>query len=279
VKNPGQGHQPCAVQYDMKDGGPSVRRSARVAGEPPAAETYHEQRLLRLLAMSRYSIGIAVVGTFVGASALLVHGVQETLALVGTVLAVWLPAAVNSAHPPPLLAAIAAVDAFLVAVVLYFIAAGLYQLDSTRGFSRSPARRHHILGVLASGRARHFPSAVHCTGAARPSGQGTTVNNAAIAPPTSAGRVIGHQDRCAETPSSGRNVFATNVRLPNHEVRSDLASGAERFGAPSAPGRVERRAAMRTAEAALTVSPGPRRKTSASPPHHRRQAAPGPDRR
>jgi hypothetical protein len=40
-----------------------------------------------------------------------------------------LPAAVISADLPPLLAAIAAVDAFLVAVVLYFIAVGLYQLS------------------------------------------------------------------------------------------------------------------------------------------------------
>ena len=79
--------------------------------------------------MSRYSIGIAVVGTFIGATALMVYGVFETLALVRAVLASWLPAAVNSADPPPLLAAIAAVDAFLVAVVLYFIAVGLYQLS------------------------------------------------------------------------------------------------------------------------------------------------------
>jgi uncharacterized membrane protein YqhA len=79
--------------------------------------------------MSRYSIGIAVVGTFVGATALLVYGVVETHALVRTVLAIWLPAAANSTESPPLLAAITAVDGFLVAVVLYFIAAGLYQLS------------------------------------------------------------------------------------------------------------------------------------------------------
>jgi uncharacterized membrane protein YqhA len=113
----------------MKDGGSSVRNSVREAGELSVAETYHERRLLRLLAMSRYSIGIAVVGAFVGATALLMYGVMETLALVRAVLAVWWPAAVNSADLPPLLAAIAAVDAFLVAVVLYFIAAGLYQLS------------------------------------------------------------------------------------------------------------------------------------------------------
>jgi uncharacterized membrane protein YqhA len=103
--------------------------SVRAAGEPSLTQTYHERRLLRLLATSRYSIGIAVVGTFVGATALLVYGVLETFALVRAVLAVWLPAVVNSADLPPLLAAIAAVDAFLVAVVLYFIAVGLYQLS------------------------------------------------------------------------------------------------------------------------------------------------------
>jgi uncharacterized membrane protein YqhA len=79
--------------------------------------------------MSRYLIGIAVVGTFVGATALLVYGVVEAHALVFTVVGVWLPAAANTSDPPALLAAIGAVDAFLVAVVLYFIAVGLYQLS------------------------------------------------------------------------------------------------------------------------------------------------------
>ena len=79
--------------------------------------------------MSRYLIGIAVVGTFVGATALLVYGVMEAQALVRTVLGVWVPAAANTSDPPALLAAIGLVDAFLVAVVLYFIAVGLYQLS------------------------------------------------------------------------------------------------------------------------------------------------------
>jgi uncharacterized membrane protein YqhA len=113
----------------MKGGSSSVRKSVREAGELSVAETHHERPLLRLLAMSRYSIGVAVGGTFVGATALLVYGVLETLALLQAVLAVWWPAAVHSADLPPLLAAIAAVDTFLVAVVLYFIAAGLYQLS------------------------------------------------------------------------------------------------------------------------------------------------------
>jgi uncharacterized membrane protein YqhA len=98
-------------------------------GVSTLAEAHHERRLLRLLAMSRYTIGISVVGTFLGATALLVYGVLETHVLVRTVVGVWLPGAVHSSDPPPLLAAMAAVDSFLVAVVLYFIAVGLYQLS------------------------------------------------------------------------------------------------------------------------------------------------------
>jgi uncharacterized membrane protein YqhA len=113
----------------MKNGDLSMGMSVRAAGEPSLTETYHERRLLRLLATSRYLIGIAVVGIFLGATALLAYGVLETFALVRAVLAAWLPAVVNSADLPPLLAGIAAVDAFLVAVVLYFIAVGLYQLS------------------------------------------------------------------------------------------------------------------------------------------------------
>ena len=108
------------------DGG--TRESARQAGETLVAGPYHERRLLRLLAMSRYLIGIAVVGTFVGATALLAYGVLETIALGGTVLAASLPALEVSTEAPPLLAAIAAVDSFLIAVVLYVISVGLYQL-------------------------------------------------------------------------------------------------------------------------------------------------------
>jgi uncharacterized membrane protein YqhA len=113
----------------MEDVGSSVRKSARGVGVSSVAEAFHDRRLLRLLAMSRYSIGISVVGTFLGATALLVYGVLETHVLVRTVVGNWLPGAAHSSDPPPLLAAVAAVDSFLVAVVLYFIAVGLYQLS------------------------------------------------------------------------------------------------------------------------------------------------------
>jgi uncharacterized membrane protein YqhA len=100
-----------------------------VAGERVVTPAFHERRLLRLLAMSRYSLGVAVVGSFVGATALLLYGVGETIALVRAVLTAWLPGVLDPTGLPPLLGAIAAVDTFLVAVVLYFIAVGLYQLS------------------------------------------------------------------------------------------------------------------------------------------------------
>ena len=106
-----------------------MRSSARQAGEALVAEPYHERRLLRLLAMSRYSLGIAIVGTFLAGTALLAYGVLETIALVDTVLVAWFGGLEHSIETGPLLAAIAAVDSFLIAVVLYFIAVGLYQLS------------------------------------------------------------------------------------------------------------------------------------------------------
>ena len=105
-----------------------MRGAAHQAGETLVTEPFHERRLLRLLAMSRYSIGIAVVGTFVGATVLLTYGVLETIALAGTVVDAWFGGLEHSPEAPPPLAAIAAVDSFLIAVVLYFVAVGLYQL-------------------------------------------------------------------------------------------------------------------------------------------------------
>jgi uncharacterized membrane protein YqhA len=112
----------------MKDVAAAVRNSAPKVRGSSVAEAHHERPLLKLLAMSRYSIGIAVAGTFLGATALLMYGVLETHALVRAVIGVWLSGVGHSSDPPPLLAAMAAVHSFLVAVVLYFIAAGLYQL-------------------------------------------------------------------------------------------------------------------------------------------------------
>ena len=93
------------------------------------APASHEPRLLRLLAMSRYLIGVAIVGTFAGATALLAYGLMEARALIDSVIAVWLRVEASTGRVPPVLAAIGAVDAFLVAVVLYFIAVGLYQIS------------------------------------------------------------------------------------------------------------------------------------------------------
>ena len=106
-----------------------MRRSARRSEDALIAEPYHERGLLRLLATSRYWIGLAVVGSFLGATALLAYGVLETVALVDSVLGLWLTGLEHSTESPPPLAAIAAVDSFLIAVVLYFISVGLYQLS------------------------------------------------------------------------------------------------------------------------------------------------------
>ena len=79
--------------------------------------------------MSRYSIGFAVIGTFIGATALMAYGVHETVELVNAVVAEWSGRADDATGAPPLLAGIAAVDTFLIGVVLYFVAVGLYQLS------------------------------------------------------------------------------------------------------------------------------------------------------
>ncbi|MGE0159778.1 MAG: YqhA family protein [Gemmatimonadales bacterium] len=79
--------------------------------------------------MSRFSIGLAVIGTFVGATALMAYGVLETIALVDAVIAEWLGGGEHATEVPPLLAGIGAVDTFLIGMVLYFIAVGLYQLS------------------------------------------------------------------------------------------------------------------------------------------------------
>jgi hypothetical protein len=54
--------------------------------------------LLRLLAMSRYTLGIAVVGTFLGATALLAYGLLETIALFDAGVATALVIAALAVH-------------------------------------------------------------------------------------------------------------------------------------------------------------------------------------
>jgi uncharacterized membrane protein YqhA len=105
----------------------STRPTKQRVGDTTLVEPHHERPLLKLLAMSRYSIGFAVIGTFIGATALMAYGVLETLTLVDAVLGSW--SGENSGEAPPLVAGIAAVDTFLIAVVLYFVAVGLYQLS------------------------------------------------------------------------------------------------------------------------------------------------------
>ncbi len=105
---------PPARTTPINDGGESLRR--------------RDTRLLRILGTSRYTVGIAVVGTFVAATALLVYGAVEVLQLVGALFGAGNLHGAERVTSPPLLLAISAVEAFLVAIVLYVIATGFYQL-------------------------------------------------------------------------------------------------------------------------------------------------------
>jgi uncharacterized membrane protein YqhA len=85
-------------------------------------------RLLKILGMSRYAVGIAVVGTFVAATALLAFGAVEALQLLGLLLGAGTADDALHVTFPPLLHGVRAVETFLVAIVLYVIAIGFYQL-------------------------------------------------------------------------------------------------------------------------------------------------------
>jgi uncharacterized membrane protein YqhA len=87
-----------------------------------------DTRLLRILGMSRYAVGIAVVGTFVAATALLVYGTVAVLQLVAALFDAANLHGAERVTSPPLLLGISAVKAFLVAIVFYVIAIGFYQL-------------------------------------------------------------------------------------------------------------------------------------------------------
>lgn len=87
-----------------------------------------DARLLRILGMSRYAVGVAVVGTFLAATALLVYGAMEVFQLPGAVLGAGDAHGAASVETPPLLLGIKAVESFLVAIMFFVIAIGLYQL-------------------------------------------------------------------------------------------------------------------------------------------------------
>ena len=93
-----------------------------------ATSPRRDATLLRILGASRYAVGLAVVGTFVAATALLASGSAEVVHLVGVVFAADDSPSTDRVATPPLLLAISAVDAFLMAIVLYVIAIGFYQL-------------------------------------------------------------------------------------------------------------------------------------------------------
>jgi uncharacterized membrane protein YqhA len=99
-----------------------------VTSNTTVLEQRRDTRLLRTLGMSRYAVGIAVIGTFVAATVLLVYGAIEVFQLVGATFGAGNLHGVERGASPPLLSAISAVEAFLVAIVLYVIAVGFYQL-------------------------------------------------------------------------------------------------------------------------------------------------------
>ena len=79
----------------------------------------------RIVAGSRYLIVVAVAGIFIAATALLVYGALQT----ATLIAGLFGSPVSSKGAKALLlAAIELVDLFLLATVMYVIAAGLYEL-------------------------------------------------------------------------------------------------------------------------------------------------------
>jgi uncharacterized membrane protein YqhA len=78
-----------------------------------------------MVAGSRYLIVVAVAGIFIAATALLIYGALQTSALIVGLFGS--PVSAKSAKAL-LLAAIELVDLFLLATVMYVIAAGLYEL-------------------------------------------------------------------------------------------------------------------------------------------------------
>jgi uncharacterized membrane protein YqhA len=79
----------------------------------------------RIVAGSRYLIVVAVAGIFIAAIALLVYGALQTSALI---VELFSSPVSSKGAKALLLAAIELVDLFLLATVMYVIAAGLYEL-------------------------------------------------------------------------------------------------------------------------------------------------------
>ncbi len=102
---------------------PSSRESAAHAKQ--ASSRAGPGLALRLLGMSGFIIGIAVLGTFIAATALLVYGAADTYELIASLFATG-----NASLQAKQLifACIEITDIFLLATVLYIIAIGLYEL-------------------------------------------------------------------------------------------------------------------------------------------------------
>lgn len=107
-----------------------MRPDANPSVSPAGANTHprRDTRLLRVLGTSRYAVGIAVLGTFVAATALLVHGASEVLHLLHVVFDPGDGQSTATGASPAVFMGVAVVDTFLVAIMLYVFAIGFYQL-------------------------------------------------------------------------------------------------------------------------------------------------------
>lgn len=105
--------------------GDSSAQSTGTTSQVERATPAHTRPLLRLLGLSRLVILIAVLGTFITATILLIYGGVDTYQLVRQYLAGG-----DTALPSKklIIAAIELTDIFLLATVLYVIAVGLYEL-------------------------------------------------------------------------------------------------------------------------------------------------------
>lgn len=82
--------------------------------------------MLKLLASSRFLVTIAVIGSFVAATVLFIYGVYDTFQLVKKLIASF--EYTSNGAKLLMLEAIQVIDLFLVAVALYMITLGLFEL-------------------------------------------------------------------------------------------------------------------------------------------------------
>jgi uncharacterized membrane protein YqhA len=85
-----------------------------------------EPVISRILGTSRFLVTLAVLGSFVTAAILMVHGLVRSLGLIGELLDDG--AAPSQMSKSLIIDAVSIIDVFLLGTVLYIISAGFYQL-------------------------------------------------------------------------------------------------------------------------------------------------------